>query len=149
MYRGPRLKTSPFAPFSKAFLPEPMLRKFGFVKSNDMPYERSHATRETHQEFYKVIQDSMFGAPSNKILRVDPLREKIIISETVRGRGVSLSFSDIKQITINDLDPTHVIISPHDSSLREMSFRMESPEAALAFTQRLETLVQARKIGDS
>ena len=149
MYRGPRLKTAPFAPFSKAFLPEPMLRKFGFVKSNDMPYERSHATRETHQEFYKVVQESMFGAPNQKILRVDPLREKIIISETERGRGIALSFSDIKSIIIDDTDPIHVIIIPHEAGLREMSFRMESPEIAIQFTQRLETLVQARKIGDS
>ena len=149
MYRGPRLKTSPFAPFSKAFLPESMLRKFGFVKSNDMPYERSHATRETHQEYYKVVQESMFGAPNNKILRVDPLREKIIISETERGRGIALSFSDVKQIIIDENDPTHVIVVPHDSGLRDMAFHMESPDVALAFTQRLETLVQARKIGDS
>ena len=149
MYRGPRLKTSPFAPFNKAFLPESMLRKYGFVKSNDMPYERSHATRETHQEFYKVVQESMFGSPNNKILRVDPLREKIIISETERGRGIALSFSDVKHIVLDQNDPSHVVVTPHDNGIREMSFTMENPDIALAFTQRLETLVQARKIVDS
>ncbi|EAX94656.1 hypothetical protein TVAG_293860 [Trichomonas vaginalis G3] len=149
MYRGPRMKTAPFAPFNKAFLPESMLRKFGFVKSNDMPYERSHAVRTTHQEFYKVVQESMFGAPNHKILRVDPLREKIIISDTEKGRGVSFAFSDIKQVVTDDNDTCRVSVIPHDSSYRTMTFGMESPEVALAFTQRLETLVQARKIGDS
>ena len=95
MYKGPRLKTSPFAPFNKAFLPESMLRKFGFVKSNDMPYERSHATRETHQEYYKVVQDSMFGSPNNKILRVDPLREKIIISTKTMAKTVEGFWKDL------------------------------------------------------
>jgi hypothetical protein len=149
MYRGPRLKTSPFAPFNKAFLPEAMLRKFGFVKSNDMPYERSHATRETHQEYYKIEQESMFGSPNHKILRVDPLKEQIMISETEKGRGIFLSFSDIKQIIVDDLKPDYVTVIPHDPKISPMKFTMESPDVALAFTQRLETLVQARKIGDS
>lgn len=143
------MKTAPFAPFNKAFLPESMLRKFGFVKSNDMPYERSHAVRSTHQEFYKVVQESMFGSANHKVLRVDPLREKIIISETEKGRGVSFSFNEIKQVVTDEANPAHVTVYPHDSSFRSMQFTMESPEVALAFTQRLETLVQARKIGDS
>jgi len=148
MYKGPRLKTAPFAPFNKAFLPEAMLKKAGFVKSNDMPYERSHATRTTHQEFYKISQESMFGAPSQKVLRVDSLREKIIISENERGRGIFLSFGEVKQILIDESDPTFVTISSSDSRIRDMGFHMESPETAMSFTQRLETLIQARKIGD-
>ena len=149
MYRGPRLKTAPFAPFNKAFLPEAMLKKAGFIKSNDMPYERSHATRTTHQEFFKILQESMFGAPSQKVLRVDSLREKIIISDSERGRGIFLQFLDIKHIQIDEDDQKHIIIVPTETRIRNMSFFMESPEIALSFIQRLETLIQAKKIGDT
>ena len=148
MFKGPRLKSAPFTPFSRSFLPDSILRKAGFVKSVDTPYERNTATRESHHEFYKITQDSMFGAPSNKILRLDSLRERFVISETEKGRGHFLTFSDIKEIKVDEVNPTHVTIKPNQDRLREMSFTMESAEIAAQFAQRLETLVQARKMGD-
>jgi hypothetical protein len=148
MYKGPRLKTAPFAPFNRAFLPEQIMRKAGFVKSNYMPYERNSATRETHQEYFKVSQESMFGAPSPKVLRLDSLREKFVISTTEKGRGHFFDFAEIKSVRLDEFDPTHVTIHPADEKLREMSFRMEAPEIASQFVQRLETLVQAKNMGE-
>jgi hypothetical protein len=148
MYKGPRLKSAPFAPFNRAFLPEQVMRKAGFVKSSDMPYERNSATRETHQEYYKVTQESMFGAPTPKVLRLDSLREKLVISTTEKGRGHFFEFAEIKSVRLDEFEPIHVTIRPADEKLREMTFRMESPELASQFVQRLETLVQARNMGD-
>jgi hypothetical protein len=148
MYKGPRLKSSPFVPFNRAFLPEQIMRKAGFVKSNDMPYERNSATRDTHQEYFKVTQESMFGAPTPKVLRLDSLREKFVISTTEKGRGHFFEFSEIKGIHVDEFDPIHVTIHPADEKLREMTFKMESPEVASQFVQRLETLVQARNMGN-
>jgi hypothetical protein len=148
MLKGPRLKTVPFTPFSRSFLPDQIMRKAGFVKTSDMPYERNNATRETHHEFYKITQDSMFGAPTPRILRLDSLREKFVISNTEKGRGNFFDFSEIKSVEINEFDPVLVTIRPSDEKLRDMVFKMESPEQTQQFVQRLETLVQAKHMGD-
>ena len=147
MYKGPRLKTAPFAPFSRAFLPERLMRETGFIKSADTPYERNTATKDSHHEFFKITQESMFGSPSQKVLRLDVLRERFVISDTEKGRGHFLTFTDIKEIKIDEANIAHVLIKPLDTKLREMSFTMESPEVASKFVQRLETLVQARRMG--
>lgn len=147
--KGPRLKTVPFAPFSKSFLPEGWLRKVGFIASTDQPYERNTATRSTHNEYYDITLDSMFGAPSPKILRLDSLRERFVISETEKGRGPTLKFSEIKSIRIDDLNPTHVTVKPVSAKTREMKFNMKSADVTTQFVQRLETLVQAKKMRSS
>lgn len=149
MYRGPRLKTAPFAPFNRSFLPESVMRKAGFIKSGDTPYERNTATKDSHHEFFNITQESMFGAPTQKKLRLDILRERFVISDTEKGRGHFLTFTDIKEIKIEEGNPCHVMIKPNDSKLRGMSFNMETPEIAAKFVQRLETLVQARRMGQS
>jgi hypothetical protein len=148
MLKGPRLKTAPFAPFNRAFLPEQVLRKAGFIKSNDMPYERNSATRETHQEYYKVFQESIFGPPSQRTVRLDSLREKLVVSTTEKGRGTFFEFADIKNIQVDEFDPAHVTIHSIEDKGRGISFKMESPEIASQFVQRLETLVQAKHMGD-
>ena len=141
MFRGPRLKSAPFAPFSRSFLPEQVMRKAGFVKNNDCPYERNTATKTTHHEFYKVMIDSMFGAPSPKILRLDTLRERFVISQTEKGRGRYVSFSQIKGVKQDIENPAKAIIIPTDPKERETSFTLESPEIAKTFCQRLEKIV--------
>jgi hypothetical protein len=82
------------------------------------------------------------------VLRLDSLREKFVISATEKGRGHFFDFSEIKSIRVDEFDPAHVTICPTDEKLREMSFRMESPEIASQFGQRLETLVQERNMGE-
>lgn len=142
------MKTAPFLPFNRSFLPEPMLRKTGFIQNDDTPYERSNATKTTHHEYYKVIQESIFGPPSNKILRLDSLRKRFVVSETEKGRGNFLMFTDIKQILIDDTNPIHVTVLPIDRKLNKISFNMENPTVAKEFVQKLDTLVQAMKIAD-
>lgn len=142
------MKTAPFLPFNRSFLPEPMLRKTGFIQNDDTPYERANATKTTHHEYYKVIQESIFGPPSNKILRLDSLRKRFVVSETEKGRGNFLMFTDIKQILIDDTNPIHVTVLPLDRKLNKISFNMENPAIAKEFVQKLDTLVQAMKIGD-
>jgi hypothetical protein len=148
MFKGPRLKTVPFVPFNRSFLPDQVLRKAGFVKTNDVPYERNSATRDTHHEFFQITQDSMFGAPVPKVLRLDSLREKFVVSATEKGRGQFFEFSGIKTVEIDVMDPLHVTIRPSDDKLGVISFRMQSQEIAQQFVQRLETLVQAKHMGD-
>lgn len=146
--KGPRLKTVPFTPFSRSFLPEAWLRKVGFVPSSDQPYERNTATRSTHNEYYNISLDSMFGAPSPKILRLDSLRERFVISDTERGRGAVMKFIDIKSVEIDDMYATHVIVKPMNPRIREMKFNMDTPEETSQFVQKLETLVQAKKMSN-
>ncbi|OHS94006.1 hypothetical protein TRFO_11503 [Tritrichomonas foetus] len=147
MFKGPRLKSAPFAPFGRSFLPEFVLRKAGFVKGNDTPYERNTSTKTTHNEYFKISLDSMFGSPSPKILRLDTLRERFTIANSQKGRGQYIDFSDIKSIKQDSMASSHIIITQNDFK-RSIAFSMESPEIALSFVQKLETLVQARKMAD-
>lgn len=142
MFRGPRLKSAPFAPFSRSFLPESVMRKAGFVKNNDCPYERNTATKTTHQEFYKVMIDSMFGAPSPKILRLDTLYERFVISQTEKGRGRFVPFSTIKGVKQDIENPSRAIIIPMNPRERETSFTLESPEIAKTFCQRFDKIIK-------
>jgi hypothetical protein len=148
MLKGPRLKSAPFVPFSRSFLPDQVLRKAGFIKTNDMPYERNSATRDTHHEFFQITQESMFGAPVPKVLRLDSLREKFVVSATEKGRGQFFDFSGLKGVEIDVMDPLHVTNRPTDDKLAIITFKMQSPEVAQQFVQRLETLVQAKHMGD-
>jgi hypothetical protein len=144
MMEGPRMNTAPFVPFNRSFLPSQLLRKAGFVKTNDMPYERNSATRDTHHEFFQITQESMFGAPVPKVLRLDSLREKFVISATEKGRGQFFDFCGIKSIEPDPMDPLKVTIQPTDNKLAVISFRMASPEITQQFVQRLQSLVQAK-----
>lgn len=148
MYQGVRLKSAPFAPFGRSFLPDAVLQKAGFIRNLDLPYERSTATKSTHHEFFKISVESMFGAPSPKIMRVDPLRERLVISETEKGRGEFLLFGEVRSITVNPANKAQVTVVPSVAKRRKLEFYMESPEIAAQFVQRLETLVQSLKLGD-
>lgn len=141
MFRGPRLKSAPFAPFNRSFLPEQVMRKAGFVKNNDCPYERNTATKTTHHEFYKVTIDSMFGAPTPKILRLDTLRERFVISQTEKGRGRFVTFSQIKGVKQDIENPARAIIIPSDPKERDTSFTLENPDICKQFCQRLEKVI--------
>ncbi|OHT02585.1 hypothetical protein TRFO_30253 [Tritrichomonas foetus] len=143
MFKGPRLKSAPFAPFSRSFLPDPILRKAGFVKSNDCPYVRNTATKTTHNEYFKTTLDSMFGTPSPKILRLDTLFENITIGNSEKGRGSILPFAEIKSIKVDPNSPSHVIVYPADR--RTVSFTMETADIAKEFLQKIETILQAKK----
>jgi hypothetical protein len=92
-----------------------------------MPYERNSATRETHHEYFKVTQEFMFGAPTAKVLRLDSLREKFVVSTTDKGRGHFFEFLEIKGIHVDEFGPIRGTIVPTHEKLRDMTFRMESP----------------------
>lgn len=147
MIIGPRLKSVPFQSFSKSFLPKATLIQAGFVTTSDMPYERENATKTTHQEFFKVKQSSLFGSDVQKILRLDSLRERFIISETEKGRGQCVNFIDIKSIETDESNPIHVTIVSENPQIHQISFTMENLQITQTFIRRLETLVQALKMG--
>lgn len=88
----------------------------------------------------------MFGSPSPKILRLDSLRERFVVSDTEKGRGSVMRFVDIKSVQIDDIYATHVIVTPVNPRTRDMKFNMETPEVTSQFVQKLETLVQSKKI---
>ena len=141
-FKGPKLNTAPFLTFSRSFLPEVMLKKAGFIQEDDKPYVRSTATRTTHNEFYNITLDSMFGAPSPKLLRLDILLEALVISQAEKGRGHSLSFSDIKNISQTPGTPQHVVVSHGEYGKRTLSFTMENPDVAKEFVQKVSDILK-------
>ena len=141
MFKGPRLKSAPFAPFSRSFLQESVLRKAGFVKSNDSPYERNTATKTTHNEYFHVMVDSMFGNPSPKVLRLDTLRERFVIAATEKARGNCMEFAGIKSVQQDPEQPVRVIVVPQNSRERQLTFSMETPDIAKEFITKLDDIL--------
>ena len=132
MFKGPRLKSAPFAPFSRSFLQESVLRKAGFVKSNDSPYERNTATKTTHNEYFHVMVDSMFG---------NTLRERFVIAATEKARGNCMEFAGIKSVQQDPEQPVRVIVVPQNSRERQLTFSMETPDIAKEFITKLDDIL--------
>ena len=129
MFIGPRLKSTPFAPFKRTFLPDAVMRKVGLITRLDCPYVRDTATKSTHFDFFTVTVDSMFGNPTPKVLRIDTIRSNIVIADTNRGRGPTFSFDEIKRVSADQNVPTKVNIYNEAGKLIS-SVNTETPESA-------------------
>lgn len=143
------MKSAPFVPFRRSFMPLAILKKTGFVQDQDSPYERATATRTTHQDYYNVQVESMFGGMSPKILRLDPLRARFVLSESQKGRGNFLTFGDVKQVIVDEFNPIHVTVLPLDKKLNKISANFESPDHAKEFSMKLEEYVQKHRMANA